>query len=150
MKNDAETFWARVERSAGPDGCWPWTGCVDANGYGWLMWQGRRSRAHRVALALDGRPCPAGLVGRHLCNTPRCCNPAHLAVGTQRDNAQDRVRAGRSQSRRLLSFEQAGEVRSWYRRGLATSVELAALFGIAAERVRHIGTDHAYREGRAG
>jgi hypothetical protein len=34
-------------------------------------------------------------VVRHSCNTPACINPAHLRVGTQRDNMQDMIQAGR-------------------------------------------------------
>jgi hypothetical protein len=145
--NTAEAFWSRVDRSGGPEACWRWLGCRDANGYGWLRWQGKRERAHRVALALDGRPVPPGQCGRHLCiyGLRDCCNPAHLAPGTHRENAEDRRRMGRSCGRRLLSDEQAARLRDWYRKGLATSTELATLFRVPAERVRHIGTDQGYR-----
>lgn len=142
----SDQFWGQVDRSAGPAGCWPWMGCRDANGYGWVWWQGRRERAHRVALLLDGRPVGDGQVGRHLCRGPKhCCNPAHLAPGSRRDDAQDRVAAGAQRNQRCLSVEQAAEVRRLYRRGLATSPELARLYGIAPERVRHLGTDRPYR-----
>ena len=32
---------------------------------------------------------------RHSCDNPRCCNPNHLSVGTQRDNILDMVKRGR-------------------------------------------------------
>lgn len=135
-----DEFWQKVDRSGGPDGCWPWTGCVDANGYGWLRWRGQRARAHVVALSLDGRPVEAGQVGRHLCVGPkRCCNPRHLAPGSRRDDAQDRVRVGHARNRRLLSRSQEVTLADWYLRGLATSPELAQLFGVPADAVRRIG-----------
>jgi hypothetical protein len=140
-----ETFWSHVDRSAGPHACWPWTGAQDANGYGWLRWHGARARAHRIALEIAGHPVPPGLVGRHLCNNKLCCNPLHLASGTHGDNARDRVLAGHQRSARLLTLDQAAELRRFYRRGLATSTELGRLYGIAPERVRHIGTDESYR-----
>lgn len=145
-----DEFWGRVDRSGGPEACWPWLGYTDANGYGCLRRDGRgHERAHRVALELDGRPVGRGLVGMHLCNFKRCCNPGHLVVGTHGENARMRSADGLSRGRRLLSEEQALVLRSWFRRGLATSVELAGLFGIGAERVRHIGSDRPYRS-RAG
>src|SRR5438874_974236 len=27
-------FWSKVDKSGGPDACWPWTGCINAWGYG--------------------------------------------------------------------------------------------------------------------
>jgi hypothetical protein len=34
---------------------------------------------------------PKGLVVRHLCRQKRCINPAHLGIGSQKDNMADRV-----------------------------------------------------------
>ena len=145
----SDQFWTHVDRSTGPEGCWPWTGGRDANGYGMVRWHGKRIRAHRVALELDGRPVGPGLVGRHLCAGPKCCcNPLHLAPGTRSDDVQDCLRLGRhrhGQQSRLLTLNQAIEVRWLYRRGLATSPELARLYGIPAARVRHLATDAPYR-----
>lgn len=34
-------FWAQVDRSGGPDACWPWLGKKtkeDARGYCWFLW----------------------------------------------------------------------------------------------------------------
>lgn len=134
-----DEFWQKVDRSAGPEGCWPWTGCVDANGYGWLRWRGQRARAHVVALALDGRPVGPGQVGRHLCvaGVKRCCNPRHLAPGSRRDDAQDRIAAGTQRNRRALTEAEAVRMQGYYLRGLATSPELARLFGVAPDVVRN-------------
>ncbi len=136
-----DEFWARVDRSAGVDACWPWLGCTDANGYWWLRWQGKRARAHVVALLLDGRPVGEGQVGRHLCTAgvKRCCNPRHLAPGTRRDDAADRIAAGTQRNRRVLSSTKAVELAWFYLRGLATSPELGRLYGIAPDMVRRIG-----------
>lgn len=126
-----DEFWSRVDRAAGPGACWPWQGCLDANGYGWLRWQGRRARAHRVALELDGRPVPAGWHGIHLCNVKRCCNPAHLRPGPQCENPSP-------QRGRILTAAQRAEIRRFYGRGLATSVELSQLYGVSASTIRHM------------
>lgn len=132
-----ETFWSYVDRSAGPDACWPWIRTRDANGYGWLRWHGARSRAHRVALELDGRPCEDAQVGRHLCNNPCCCNPQHLAPGTRADDAADRVKAGHHKGHSLITTAQIADLCDLRSQGY-TSPVLASRFGINASRVRYL------------
>lgn len=65
-----------------PDGCWNWTGRLDAWGYGRL---GRRG-AHRASYIERVGPIPEGLVLDHLCNNPRCINPDHLEPVTDAEN----------------------------------------------------------------
>ncbi len=91
---DIARFWSKVDRSAGPDGCWPWTGRCDRKGYGRFQLARRDHRTQRVALAIDGRD-PGPLYGCHHCDSPSCCNPAHLYAGTQFDNMRDCVSRGR-------------------------------------------------------
>ena len=93
-------FLARVDRSGGPDACWPWTGHVNAGGYGSAEAWGARWAASRLAWTLaNGRPVPAGLVVRHSCDNPICCNAKHLTLGTQAENAADRDTRGRRRTR---------------------------------------------------
>lgn len=94
--HDSQRFWARVDRSGGPDACWPWTGARDRNGYGWFWLYGRNTRAPRavVALLLGEIPAPEVFVCHH-CDNPICCNPAHLFTGSAADNTADMVGKGR-------------------------------------------------------
>lgn len=95
----ATRFWSKVDRSAGPDGCWLWTGNKDSLGYGRILIVGRRQdSAHRVAWGLTNGPIPDGLWVLHNCpggDTPACCNPSHLWLGTHKDNMADMVAKGR-------------------------------------------------------
>lgn len=92
-------MWAKVDRSAGPDGCWPFTGSTMHNGYGHLGGEGGRGAptlaAHRVAYEDAVGPIPAGMYVLHTCDNRPCCNPAHLWIGTQGDNLRDMWAKGR-------------------------------------------------------
>jgi hypothetical protein len=92
------TLAARLDRYTnrrGPNECWPWTGATNSDGYGVLFGKsGNTVYAHRAAYEQANGAIPDGLLVRHLCNNPLCCNPAHLATGTAADNAADSVAAG--------------------------------------------------------
>ena len=95
-----ERFWARVDQAGGPNACWPWCGSPGSQGYGLLQgatnYRGFSFLAHRIAFALYNQRDPLiGLLVRHSCDNPPCCNPAHLIEGTQKDNYDDAVERGR-------------------------------------------------------
>lgn len=57
---------------------------------------GRFVGAHVLAWELaNGRRVPPNLLVCHQCDTPACIEPAHLFLGTHRDNSDDRERKGR-------------------------------------------------------
>lgn len=97
-----DNFWRRVDQTAGPQECWPWTGaCHKDLGYGGCsapdengVW--RAQLAHRIALFLTTQEWSVRYKTcvRHLCNNPPCCNPAHLRLGSIKDNTADARRAG--------------------------------------------------------
>lgn len=84
--------------------CWIWTGATTRDGYGVLtIGRNTQRRAHRVAYELEHGPIGPGLVVCHRCDTPRCINPAHLFIGTPRDNTRDMLAKGRRNSRTNLA-----------------------------------------------
>lgn len=86
-------FWVKIDASAGPNKCWPWTGYLDKDGYGKfctvVAGMTRTVRPHRHAYEQQHGTIPEGRVLMHLCDNRACCNPAHLRPGTQKDNIHD-------------------------------------------------------------
>ena len=78
----------------GGDGCWLFTGYVNAKGYGYMHFRGKQWRAHRVAWVLHFGEIPSGLNVCHSCDETSCVNPEHLFLGTQMANIRDARRKG--------------------------------------------------------
>ncbi len=88
-----ELFWSKVERR-GPDECWPWKAARTPLGYGRLRYHMEGWKAHRLAWTLTNGDA-GDMQVCHSCDNPPCCNPAHLFLGTAKDNMQDMARKGR-------------------------------------------------------
>lgn len=92
-KHTRATIDARAERM--PSGCWEWRGFIGPLGYGAVNFDGRRWAVHRLFYTWHKGEIPAGLKVLHSCDNRKCCNPAHLSVGTQQDNLEDMRQKGR-------------------------------------------------------
>lgn len=95
--SELDRFNARIYHHA--DGCWEWLGELNNQGYGRFVTypSGGRKRflAHRLAYELATGEDIGGKILMHSCDTPSCCNPAHLTPGTQLDNMRDAMAKGR-------------------------------------------------------
>lgn len=80
-----------------PSGCIEWQGYRNKLGYGRRRFRGEKQLVHREVYSLihGGRPIPSGLLVCHRCDNPSCINPAHLFLGTHKDNCQDAIKKGR-------------------------------------------------------
>lgn len=95
-----QRFWNKVDKGD-ESGCWVWKGST-TRGYGTLSLNGKPYYAHRFSYELHHGAIPESLFVCHTCDNPVCCNPAHLWLGTMKDNMDDKIRKGRARGR--LSF----------------------------------------------
>ncbi len=69
------------------NGCWLWQRYRDSRGYGCTTVSGYPVRCHTVTWFMKHGTIPEqGRHLDHLCNTPQCCNPAHLRDCTHQEN----------------------------------------------------------------
>lgn len=87
----AEAFWAKVDKTAST-GCWLWTGCKTAAGYGRIG----KQYAHRRSAEMAGMRISRSDLVCHKCDVRHCVNPDHLFLGSPLDNMKDMVSKGRS------------------------------------------------------
>lgn len=100
-------FWSKVDRSGGDSSCWPWMGRKRGGRrreYGGFSHGGGTWQAHRLAYELHHKVSLAGMIARHSCDNPICCNPRHIVPGTIADNMQDAIERGL-----LRPADQSGE-----------------------------------------
>lgn len=90
-----ERFWSFVKTSSA--GCWEWTGATDGRGYGQISTtrNGSPVKAHRLSWSIHFGDIPKGLNVCHACDNPKCVNPNHLMLGTQKANMVDASKKGR-------------------------------------------------------
>lgn len=121
-------------RSAGE--CWPWVGNSKVTGgYGALKVEGRMLRAHRLMYELHKGP-PGELFVLHKCNNPLCCNPSHLYLGLQAENARDAANCGALD--RKLTRNDVREILKLRRGGFLSGVEVARRYGVSSGHICNI------------
>jgi len=119
------------------DDCWLWQGKLDKDGYGTWFMDGRNWRPHRLALQLSGYELRPDLVTRHFCENRHCVNPAHMTLGTQKENIHDQLRAG-THSKLKYSDEIIQKIREEYKRGEVGQRALSKKYGVSKSQVQMI------------
>lgn len=142
-------FWGRVDKSGGPDACWPFTGVCFSTGYGAFSSHAGNVGAHRFAYEATFGEIPEGSVVMHRCDNPPCCNPAHLVAGSQGDNVRDAVSKLRFSlgSRNYSSKykeEQIREVKKMLRSGVK-QIETSRRLGVSYAVVHGVASGRAWR-----
>jgi hypothetical protein len=137
------SFWAQVDMLGE---CWVWTGARTSAGYGHLRYGGHDFSAHRCSFELTHGALPADMFVCHRCDNPPCVNPAHLFLGSPKDNTADMHRKGRASRMGLRGEASASarttdegiiQIRLDFARG-ATTTELSRQFGYSEYYIRKI------------
>jgi DNA-binding XRE family transcriptional regulator len=135
-----DRFWAKVVDGGG---CWEWAGCRVPDGYGHIKSGKTALKAHRLSWELaNKKEVPEGLYVCHSCDNPSCVNPAHLWLGSAKDNSRDAMAKGRSvvfqsgtrNPAAKLTKAAVSEIRALRAQG-RTGRELAARYGVSKQAI---------------
>lgn len=115
-----------------------------------------RMAAHRAAYMLEVGPIPEGMVVRHKCDNPICCNPEHLELGTQKDNVHDTMNRGRGgnwytsknrgrdNGQAKLNEEMVRKIRAMWVPHKVTMKMIAKELGITKNSVANVISGHVW------
>lgn len=139
--NDIDNILKRVNKD-GPGGCWIWLGRKCKAGYGYLTISRKRWRVHRIVYSLVKGEIATGMLVCHKCDNRICCNPDHMFIGTDRDNAIDCLKKNRS-GRTKLKIEQVEEIKYKAQYGIPYK-QLSVEFGVSCVQIKRIVKGHAW------
>lgn len=131
-------------------GCIEFLGHITDRGYGQInLGNNVRQLAHRTSYRLFVGEVPKGLRVLHRCDNPICVHPAHLFVGTAKDNSQDMVRKGRSafgerSAAAKLTDRKVFAIRRHLDAGMSQA-ELGRRFGVSNTSIKHIAHRDTWR-----
>lgn len=129
-------------------GCWLYDGHT-VSGYPVVRFRQKAVLVHRASWEHHFGAIPEGLFVCHRCDTPACCNPDHLFLGTPKENHADMVRKGRatrptpmpgtSNANALLTEGDIGPICAAYLAG-ESSPQIAARYGVNPKTIGKILT----------
>jgi hypothetical protein len=139
----------------GPDDCWLWTGALTGYpskpqyryGHMFSHFEGKAPKydyAHRIIWRRYRGDIPAGMHVCHRCDVPRCCNPAHMFLGTPLENMRDRDAKGRMRKTKL-NLEKAKEIHKRIRAGEKLA-SIAKDFGVSTACIGTIKAGKTWRD----
>jgi hypothetical protein len=154
---NAEFFNFVADNTKTINGCWEWQGGFSTHKkpefkYGIIRRNGKGFLVHRfVWEILYGK---TSLNICHHCDNPKCCNPAHLFAGTQKENVNDMTQKGRrqkphqtargSRKSKILKEAQVSEIRKLSRAG-NSGASLSRKFSVSTSVISWIINNHTWK-----
>lgn len=127
-----------------PDECWLWKGkCGKRKAY--FSWEKKRIYFAPIASYICFKGRISKRLGKkalkvcHTCDNPKCINPNHLWLGTQKENIQDCIAKGRRGTLHFkLNKHKANKIRKLYKSSEYTYKELAKKFNVSVPTINII------------
>lgn len=126
-------FWFRVDIKSINE-CWNWKSSSS-----------KIFSYYRTAYELTCGKIPDNKIILHLCNNPKCCNPMHLKLGTQKENMQQMLKEGRGKKFSKISKEQVIEIRNIWKNGNISQKQIAEKFNISQSQISSIVNNKYWR-----
>lgn len=143
-------FWQKVNKTNGND-CWIWTGNgLIGKGYGRAKFCGYEVLAHRLSFFLHYGFLPPNKCVCHSCDNMLCVNPAHLFLGTIKENNKDMIKKkrhayGEKNGASKLTEDMVVQIKKATREGKITQRKLAEKFNISQTQISVIKTGKTWK-----
>ena len=149
MANEPVDVFKHYNMDVEPDECWQWKGTWggrDRDKRPYITCGGTRSIAYRLVYTLaSGEQLTQEQNILHSCDNGGwpigCGNPAHLTVGTNRQNVNDRL----LRQRHGLSHSVVNNIRKLLAKGDNTHAQIADVYGVSRETVTAIANNRTYQ-----
>jgi len=140
-------IWIMQQLDHQGDNCLLWPFCCCTPGYGSFTHKKTHYLAHRFMCEKTHGPAPEGYHAAHSCGNRRCVNPRHLSWKSPSANQLDRRQHGTAMiQQNKLTKLQARQIRQL--KGIETTPETAAKYGVTESNVRHIQDGKTWRDDR--
>jgi hypothetical protein len=145
-------FMEKVDKT---ETCWEWKAVRNPDGYGNFKLDQRMVKAHRISYLIFNGDITNNLCVLHSCDNPGCVNPAHLTLGTQQDNANDREakgrghdKAGEANGRAKLTEKEVWQIKDLYKHKIDTQRNIGRWYGISHVVVSKITLNQLWKEAK--
>lgn len=127
-----------INKGTHPKGCWEWMSTRHRKGYGSFKIGKKTCKTHRISYRNYIGPLSPTIKVCHTCDNPPCCNPAHLFLGTDKDNSDDKIAKGRDRKASpennggggKLTWDKVREIRRLRAEGLSQQA-IANKYGVS-------------------